>query len=370
MKQINTTLSETNTQEAVRRSSISNGSAKIARVAMGRRNSIQQVLEDWSRIFTNSPVAILTALFIFSVLLEIFFSFPMYLDLMSQMTGKGNFVLALLAALFIVLWGAYVSHLLAKKMSPSVFDYTVYNEMKFSQKAMPQAAAEEKAQVATRRDLIKGLIYGIFLLAIVAAVSWQRVLLMGTITASDYSFIHKLLPVVCVLIEIISGLYVGYLIRRFRESLKVRKFHKVYIREKDFCAYNTRMAHEHHQHAIENGEKLHYSKDLYDSLYRYDHRSQDDDNYIDPIPLQKTLSVTVADDQGLLHGAHLAGRLSNDEYCNSIYTNDQGEGILSWDSDAKEVLWVYVDNEQYKGPFRENSKIRIDIKRIKQIELK
>lgn len=368
MKQINSILSETNAQEANGRASSSNREAKKARIAFGERNFILQILEVWARIFTNSPIGILTSLFVFSVLMEIFFSFPMYLDLMSQMTGNGNVILALLAALFIVFWGAYVSHLLSKKMSPSVFDYTVFNEMKFSNNAMPQAAAEEKARIATRNDLIKGLFLGIFLLVVVAAVSWQRVLLMGAITSTDYSLIHKLLPVVCVLIEIISGLYVGYLIRRFRKSHKAKRYHKQYVKAKDLCVYHTSMAHEHHNHAIAKGEKLHYSKELYDALYRYKHRSQDDDNYIDPIPTQKTLTVVVSDEQGLIHGVHLAGNLSNGEYCNSIFTDENGEGVLSWDSDAKEVLVVYVDNEQFKGPYRENSKIRIDLQRLKMIK--
>lgn len=369
MKQINTILSETNFQEAVSRASSSNRAAKSARVSEERRNFIQQILDDWARIFTNSPIGILTALFIFAVLMEIFFSFPMYLDLMSQMTGRKNYVLAFVGAIFIVLWGAYVSHLLAKKMSPSVFDYTVYNEMKFSKRAMPQAAAEEKARIATRRDLIKGLLFGILLLIVVAAISWQRVILLGAINSADYSLSHKLLPVICVLIEIISGLYIGYLIRRFREFWKAKKLQKEFVREKNLCAYETRMAHEHYHHAIEKGEKLHYSKDLYDSNYRYEHRAQDDDNYCDPIPLQKTLTVVVADESGLLHGVHLAGRLANGEYCNSIYTNEHGEGVLSWDSDTKEVLVVYADNEQHNGPYRENSKIRIDLNRMKKLEM-
>jgi len=192
---------------------------------------------------------------------------------------------------------------------------------------------------------------------------------MGVITSADYSLIHKLLPVVCVLIEIISGIYLSYLYLRFLESRKAMKLHREYVIEKDLCAYETRMAHEHYHHAIEKEEKLHYNKDLYDSNYRYEHRAQDDDNYCNPIPVQKTLTVTVANGDGLMHGVHLAGILANGEYCNSIYTNEHGEGTLSWDSDAKEVLLVYVDNEQYNGPYRENSKIRIDLKRMKKIDI-
>lgn len=370
MKQINSSLSETNFQEAINRASSSNRAAKAARNAEEKRNFIQQILDDWARIFTNSPIGILTALFLFAVLMEIFFSFPMYLDLMSQMTGGKNYVLAFVGAIFIVLWGAYVSHLISKKMSPSVFDYTVYNELKFSKRAMPQAAAEEKVRIATQRDLLKGLLFGILIMVVVASISWQRVFLLKAINSvADYSLFHKLMPVICVLIEIVSGLYIGYLIRRLRESRKAKKLNKEFVREKSLCVYETQMAHEHYHHALEKGEKIHYSKDLYDSNYRYEHRSQDDDNYCDPIPVQKTLTVTVADETGLLHGIHLAGILSNGEYCNSIYTNDHGEGILSWDSDAKEVLMVYVDNKQHNGPYRENSKIRIDLKRMKKIDI-
>ena len=369
MKQISTSLGETNSQEATIRAQSSNKAAKSARIAVGKRNFFQQILDDWARIFTNSPIGILTALFIFSVMMEIFFSYPMYLDLMSQMTGQGNTILALIGALFIVLWGAYVSHLIAKALSPAVFDYTVYNEMKFSQSAMPQAAAEEKARIATRNDLIKGIIFGISLLIVVAAISWQRVILMGAITSVDYNIIHKILPPVAVLLEMFSGLYVGYLIRRFRISRKAKRHHKEYVREKELCAYDTRMAHEHYQHAVQKNEQLHYSKDLYDANYRHKHRAQDDENYIDPIPVQKTLTVVVSDAHGLIHGAHLAGNLSNGEYCNSIYTDEHGEGILSWDSEAKEVVELFVDNEKFNGPYRENSKIRIDLQRLKMIKM-
>ncbi len=363
MKQINSILSATNAQEAVARAQCSSLAAKSARIVRDQRNFIQQLLEDWSRIFTNSPIGILTTLFIFAVLMEIFFSFPMYTDLMSQMTGEGNFMLALVGALFIVLWGAYVSHLISKKMSPAIFDYTVYNEMKFSKAAMPQAAAEEKAHIAARRDLIKGLILGILLLFVVTAVSWQRVWLMGAITGADYSLTHKLLPVVCVLIEIISGIYVGYLIRRSRQLYNVRKFHNEFVREKTLCSYEASMAQAHSQHAIDKGEKLPSTKELGDAMYRYENRALDNDNYVDPVPEKKTLKVVVADNAGFVKGVHLSGILANGEYSNSIVTNDQGEGVLTWDSDTNQVMTIYTDHKQHKGPFRENSTIRIDIDR-------
>ena len=367
MKPITSNLTTNNAQDAISRAQSSNRSAFAARTARDERNFILEVLDDWARIFTNSPIGILTTLFFFAVGIELLFSWPMYSDLMSQMLGSSNAILSLIGGAFIVLWGAYVSHLLAKKMSPPVFDYSVYNEMKFSKNAIPKAAAEEKARVARHRDFIKGLILGILLLTVVAAISWQRVWLMGAITGSDYSLTHKLLPVIAVLIEIISGIYVGYLIRRFNEKSKAKKLHKEFVNQKNNCAYETNMAHEHYQHALRTNEKVHFSKELRDALYRFEQRSQDTDGYVNDIPVLKTLKVVVADENGLLQGVHLAGVLGNGEYCNSIWTNDQGEGILTWENDAKEVLAVYTDNEQHKGPFRENSKIRLDLKRQRQV---
>ena len=127
------------------------------------------------------------------------------------------------------------------------------------------------------------------------------------------------------------------------------------------------MVHEHYQHALSTNEKVHFSKELRDTLYRFENRGQDNDDYVNEIPALKTLKVVIADESGLVEGVHLAGILANGEYCNSIWTNKLGEGILTWDCDAKEVVTVYANNEQHSGPFRENSTIRIDLKRIKKI---
>lgn len=360
--------SSNNAQEAMNRAQIANNAAKSGRTARDIFNAILGVLDEWSRIFVHSPVGILTAFFFFAVLMEIFFSWPMYEDIMSQITGRGNAFLSLTGALFIVLWGAYCSHLIAKKMSRAVFNYTVTNEMRSSRGTIPQAAAVEKAQILTHRDLLKGVIFGTLLLLVVTAISWNRVWLQGAISGRDYGLIQKLLPVVCVLVEIISGLYLGYLLRRLIQAIKAKRLQKQFTREKDLCAYETKMCHEHYQKALADGEKIHYSLELRDTLYRYEHRSQDGDNYLDPIPELKTLKVIVCNETGPQADVHLAGILANGEYCNSIWTDLQGEGVLAWDGNAREVSVIYADNEEHMGPFRENSTVRIILRRRKQLK--
>lgn len=361
-------LNSTNAQEAAVRAQSSNSAALEARNARDQSNHLFSILKEWASIFMNSPLWILTILFMLSAKMEIIFSWPMYQDLMSQMFGHANSFASLIGAGFIIAWGAYVSHLIAKAMSQAVFQYTVYNHLKFSDYSIPYAVAEEKARVERRKDLIKGIILGAILLFVVAAISWQRVWLVSVVTGDDYSLTHRILPVIAVLIEIFSGIYIGYLIRRWMTLRKAKKLHRRFSDQKEFCAYQTNMANDHYQIAREQNEKIQYSKDLNDCLYRFENRSQDRDDYVDAVPVSKKLKVVVTDENGLKAGVHLAGVLANGEYCNSVFTNEMGEGVLTWDSDTKEVLVVFTDKFQHKGPFRENATIILEFKAPKQIE--
>lgn len=361
MKKTPTLSHNSNTIEANNRSQNSNRAAKAARIAKEELNRLLAILDEWSQIFSNSSVALGTSLFMFATAMELFFSWPMYIDMMSQMTGKANNVLAGIGGGFLVLWGAYVSHLIAKRMSPAMVEYHTFNILQNKDNKLPIAAAKEKAKIAMKRDFILGLILGILLLLIVAAISWQRVWLITDITGVDYSLMHKLLPVICVLIEIVSGIFISYLRMRIKTIIKVNKLKKRFEKEKSICAFETMMAQEYHTKAEDDGEKAVHSKELSDALFRYEHRSQDNDNYVDEIPSVKTLKIIVANQNGMLSGVHLAGVLSNGEYCNTIKTNEKGEGTLSWHGESSEMLKVYTDNIPHLGPFRENSSIRIDL---------
>ncbi len=351
-----------NSIEANIRAQNSNRAAKTARLTREELYKISLTLDEWGQIFINSAVTIGTALFLLSTAMELFFSWPMYIDMMSQMTGTGNNYLAAVGGGFLVFWGAYVSHLIAKRMSRAMLKYHVFNMTQTADIKTPIAAVEEKGRAARNRDFTLGIILGGVLLLVVAAISWQRVWLISDITGADYSLLHKLLPVICVLVEILSGIFISYLIARLMKVVKVKRLKHKFEKEKSECAYETMMTQEYQQQANKSDEQVPYSKELHDCLYRYENRSQDNENYVDEIPAVKTLKVVVADVNGLKAGVHIAGVLSNGEYCNTITTNEKGEGILTWHSDAKEVLKVYTNNVEHNGFFKENSVIRIDLK--------
>lgn len=352
----------TNYKEAVNRASSSNLSANKAFIAQDKLRQIKDDLNEWKFIFMDSPIIISTALFITAGFLEIMFTMPMYYELTGQITGHKNTFLALIGAMFIVIGGALASHYLSKKLSSAMFSFAVYNQTRFSKKTILNSSAEETVRITTRRDSIKGLILGIGLIIFVSVVSWQRVFLLNLINSADFGLLHKILPIICVIVEIFTGLYLSYIYFRIRESFKAKRLQKEFVSEKMISTYEAGMCNEFYLLAKEMGEKIYDSKDLHDALYRYQFRSQEDENYCSPVPLRKTLTITVANKTGVLNGVHLAGILSNGEYCNTVYTDEQGEGTLCWFSDANEIIKIYTDNVEHDGHYMENSKIRINLR--------
>jgi len=311
-----------NALEAVERAQKSIVHALNAFEAKRLMEEEQARLNYWSGIFINSPVILLTLLFFISVILEIIFSMPMYLDLMSELTSNSNYFYALTGALLIVLSGAAVSHFISKRMSQSIFDYSVSNQIRFRNANTLQSAVKEEIGIATIKDLVIGLIFATVLLITVIGISWQRVWLIGEITGGNYNLIHKLLPVVCVVIEIFSGIYLGYVLRRVNKVYLKNKYTHVYNSEKEKCAYQTKMAAEHYRKAGEFNEQIHFSKALKDALFRNEFRSIDNDNYVDPILTEKILKVMVNEGQSLVQGVHPAGLLSNDENSSRTDVNE------------------------------------------------
>ncbi|HWZ02009.1 MAG TPA: hypothetical protein VNX40_00290 [Mucilaginibacter sp.] len=360
-------FSPVNSQDAIGRAQYANDEAKNARKARNIINGLKELLKRWSGIFSNSPVSISTIIFYLACLMEIFFSFPMYIDLMTDLIGQPNNYKALIGALLIVAWGAGVSHFIGKKMSPALVEYAIANRVESSGGDKPRIAVEEEVSRNTRREFRFGLFLGALLMVVVIAISWQRVFLRGAITG-NYSIIHKLLPVICVFIEIISGIYLGYLYNRTRKVFLVYWWRYILKRNTVTCTYETKMAYGLYQHAAELNEPVHYTKEMADVIYRYEKRGHDSENYIDPIPEQKSLKVIIENGGNAVPGVHLSGILANNDNCNSIWTNDAGEGLLTWEGEERIVKAIYVDGKIFDGPYRENSTVRLNLKPVRRIQ--
>lgn len=368
MKNSNLNSVSPNAQGANERAQSANTFAKQARGFRDKRNTLVEILHEWERIMVDSPVVLLTIAFFILAVVEIVISWKMYGEMQASILSIPNPFLSTFMGLMVVSLGAVVSHYVAKRLSSSLFELEVFNMRHQSNNAMPLAVAEEKVRVKTRKHFQIGLILFVILVVGVLAISMQRVGLMGAVTGQSFGLLQKLLPVIIVTLEVFCGIYLGYFFRRMAMKKKIKKENQQFDKTKSACAYDTLMTKEFYDHAVQRNEPLSYNRELRDTMFRFEHRSQDNDNYVDEIPEAKNIKVLVTDEGKPMQGIHLFGLLPGREFTNGIYTNDTGQAVLEWMSDEDYLEGVMVNNLAHQGPFRNHSNIKIDIDNQKMLK--
>ena len=368
MKTYASTTASPNAQGANERAQSANTLAKQARSFRDTRNTHSTELKEWERIMVDSPVVLLTIAFFILAVVEIIISWKMYGEMQASILSVPNPFLSTFMGLMVVSLGAVVSHYVAKRLSGSLFELEVFNMMHKSNHAMPRAVAEENVRVKTRKHFMIGLILFFILVVGVLAISFQRVGLMGAITGQNFGLLQKLLPVIIVTLEVFCGIYLGYFFRRMWKKKEIKKQHQQFEKTKDACAYETRICKECYDHAVQRNEQLSYNRELRDTMFRFEHRSQDNDNYVDEIPEAKNVKVLVTDEGKPMQGVHLFGLLPGREFTNGIYTSDTGQAVLEWMSDEDYLEGVMVNNRPHQGPFRNNSSIMLNIDNQKMLK--
>jgi hypothetical protein len=363
-----TTSCSNNAQDANERAQLANTLAKKARDYRDIRNSHATELTEWERIMVDCPVILLSIAFFILAVVEIIISWKMYGELQASILSIPNPFLSIFIGLMVVSLGAVISHYVAKRLSGSSFDLEVFNILHRSRNAIPRSIAEENVRVKTRKHLLIGLILFSILFVGVISISFQRIGLMGAITGKSFGLLQKLLPVIIVTLEVFCGIYLGYFFRRIWKKWGIKKTHQQFERAKNGCAYETRMCKECHDHAMSNNEQVSYNRELRDTIFRFDYRSQDNDNYVDEIPEMKYVKVLVTNEDKPLQGIHIFGLLPGHEFTNGIHTNHSGHAVLEWMSDKDYLEGVMVNNLPYQGPFRSTTNIKIDLDSQKSLK--
>ena len=367
MKNVTSTTDRPNALGANERAQSANNLAKKARSIRDTRNTHASELREWQCIMVDSPVVLLTIAFFILALVEIIISWKMYGEMQASILSVPNPLFSTFLGLMVVSLGAVVSHYVAKSLSNSLFELEVFNMMHKSNHAMPRAVAEENISVKKRKHFVIGLVLFFILVIGVLAMSFQRVELMGAITGQNFGLLQKMLPVIIVTLEVFCGIYLGYFFRKIWKKKANKKLHQQFEKTKNACAYETRMCKECYDYAVQRNEQLSYHRELRDTMFRFEHRSQDHDNYVDEIPEAKNVKVLVSGEGRPIQGVHLFGLLPGRECTNGIYTSYTGQAVLEWMSDEDYLEGVMVNNRPHQGPFRNNSSIMLDIDKQKML---
>lgn len=355
-------------KSAMERAQSANTFAKEARTHRDQRDSLVDSLAAWEQIMIDCPVVLLTMSFFILAVVEIVISWTMYGDLQSSILSRPNPLLSIFMGMMVVSIGAVVSHYVSKRLSSSLFELEVFNLRYRNENSMALAVAEEKVRIKTRKHFRIGLVLFTILIIGVLAISFQRVGLMSAISGKSFGLLSKLLPVIIVILEVFCGIYLGYFFRRISAKRQIVKLNKSFNKSKTACAYETHMCQECYQHSMNKGDNINYNRELRDTLYRYDRRTQDNDNYVDEIPEVKNLNMLIMNDGQIVSGVQLFGLLPDNNFTNSIWTNNQGQAVLEWQTNHDCLESLMIDRIEYPGPFKAFSSIKIDIDMPKMLK--
>lgn len=369
METLNLNSAKTNNQGAHERAQSANNFAKLGRKYRDLRDSLTEEYSAWQAIMVDCPVLMFTIAFFILGIVEIIISWQMYGDLQSSILDRPSPFLSIFLGLMVVLLGAVVSHYVGKRISSSLFELEVFNMRHQSKYSMPLTEAQDKVRIKTRKHFQIGTLLFIILIIGVLAISFQRVALMGAITGENFGLLQKLLPVIIITLEVFTGIYLSYFFRRIALRRKIQKMNKAFEANKNACAYETRLCNDIYEHAVSRNEQVTYNRELRDTIYRFTHRSQDSDMYVDEIPETRSVKVLVMDEGHTVAGVHVFGILPGNRFTNAIWTNDVGHAVLEWQDESEFLASVMVDNCEHQGPFRANTNIKIDIDRPKMIKI-
>ena len=347
------------------RASKANKEARKARESRDKAHNLSKIISDWRDILSGSPILLLTLCFVLFAVAEIVYSWEMYREFLSAFFGNPHWTIVLLLGFVIVCGAAYVSHLLSKSMSSNLFDLEVYNYRFISKKgSILEEIAVEYIEKDRKQDLIYGLIGMLFLLSIVTAISWQRSFLMTEATGNDdYSLIQKIFPVIIVLLEILTGIYIGlYLIPLWKNLIKKWRAEAKFNKHLDICSTEDKMVKALLEQASISGELLFPSKEMADSFYRIKNRSQNNYNYVDEIFLKQIELTVLGNNNQPVDNAHVIGVLQSNQSVVGSISNAHGKLSLFWETNDNAIEKIIVNNIITKtGPFMANTAYVISI---------
>lgn len=233
---------------------------------------------------------------------EIIFSYEIYKDI--ALRNFGNEALVYIIAAIVVLWGLAASHLIAPNISKRVRSF---NEQRLILQDELDSVVEDKIARQTQAHFRVGLLAAILVIAFVLGLSLMRIAELSKIYPDyQYSWVDICLPSILICLEILTGIYMAYVVLRLSVYFRIRSHKSRFEEYKLICHAETQRAVACYRKAIEMNEDVHLSRELKDALYRFSNRTLANDDFTAPI----------AGD--IVHGFQENGKMPKEERKQSI----------------------------------------------------
>lgn len=331
----------------------------------------ESILQKWSELMVNAPVLLQNTMFIIFATVNIALMWTLMYDVVYH-SGIPNALVPwalLLFCLLLAVWSAVTAHMFGRGLSHGLQDWETWNFIFIKNRnQLPPGQAQTTVRREIWRARITAMVSAGVLLALLTLLIYYRFKVMPYLPEDDespsalsvahanhwrLSMVMGFLPLALVVGQFFTGNFIYYAIRRMQVANRLKKSQKLFLKYKEICGMHDQLAVRYTEVARQRGENVQLGGDLENSHLRLRNRSQQSDNYIDPLEHVRHVTFTFKYQTSgkPVVNAPVFGILPNGAKTGDYYTDDQGRVTLQSDNEIDQVVAVQIKNKNYVGPF-------------------
>lgn len=347
----------------------------------GYRNKLmyyerESILRRWKELMINAPIALHNTLFILFAIGDLIISWDMLRDVVSisGINPTLEFVAILTFCLLINAWAIVTAHFIGRGWSAEIHDWERWNFIfiKNKNQSPMNVVAVEMAKEKSRARFW-AIISGAILIGLVAAIIYYRTNAISVLSNQQTDFdetannepaglslILMYLPLAIIIGELFTGDYFWYSIRKIQTAWNRNRFRRKFLHFKEVCGVHDRLAV---QYAEKAGSRVELIGDLNNSHLRFKFRSQQHDDYIDPLDNFKKFGFCIKS-RGTgkpMSNVAIFGVLPNGAKTGDYITDEEGRATILIEGDFDKLVSVGIMSREFLGPFYSSGEHYIDV---------
>jgi hypothetical protein len=341
----------------------------------------ESIIRKWRELLVNAPVFLHNTLFILFAIADMIISWEMIRDVVTQVAippeieKPAIFIFCLL----INAWAAVTAHFIGRGWSREIQDWERWNYIFVKNRNQaPVNIVSDEMRREIRRARFWAIFSGLTLLGLVGVIIYYRNYITAEPVLADFDaelvpeessentglkVVMTYLPLAIILGELLTGDYFWYYIRQIQKRLSRRINRNGFLKYKEACGVHDQLAMQHAQAARQKDEFIEIIGDLEKSHLRMKYRSQQNDDYIDPLDKFKRIgfSFRYRSSGKPVENAIVFGILPNGAKTGDYRTDEQGKVTLHPDGDFDRLIAINVRGREFTGPFQINGEHYLDV---------
>jgi hypothetical protein len=332
----------------------------------------QKIVGRWNDLLSNDPVFLFTIIFIICFAADILITWEMYRDVVSYILTSTPAWAMLLLGFLINGFAAVVSHYFSKTKSDGLFNYEVWNLQHIIHKGeKPHEIAVRDVTKDKKNDFFLFLLTSVILVVIVGFISFNRSFLLtaGGNKDADYNLLQKILPIVIVVAEVFTGIYLVFVLKRLLWNYKASSNRGKFLNFLHLTNEHDKIVGRLIQKANENNEYVDFQRNVKNSLFRIKYRDLND-SYIDEVEFNQAEFIIKGSSDLAIPNLSIVGNLNGGGQTNATYTDEQGKAEVHWNSKDEDIDSLIVNGIKLMGPFTRNfvHVVRLEVPSIHHLQ--